>query len=183
MKKINEEAGLSTEKTANPELAETLAYSTKTLRDAASELRKKARQRIHTGEAMDIGGGRVSYKYVADAYEKKSEILDKLADSLEVDAAATLKLVEQEPDSVKKRLLVDYELFKARFISNLYASFNTLDELTPKDLQYKKLQREFAKSLAVGERQRQEKYIPPIPHPPKFIMRMMGFTEEEIENQ
>ncbi|MBI2640078.1 MAG: hypothetical protein HYW90_04305 [Candidatus Sungbacteria bacterium] len=164
----------------NQELARSLAESTKILRDAAADLRVKAKARGYKG--MDVGDVRVGYGYVQEAYGVKAKILDDLAEKLELDAMETIKVLETEGDSVKKNMLLQYELLKIKFIAHVYAFFNHIDDLTPEDLDYDKLQKEAAEALREQEERRKKKVGPlPQPRPPKFLLRMMGLSEKEIE--
>lgn len=173
---LSEQGG---KETNDAELMRVVAESTNVLKRAAAELRRKAKERSREG--MDVGAVRVGYQYVLDAYEKKAVILEALADQLSRDAAETARFIETEGDDSKKRILLQYELLKARTIASMYAFFNRIEELTPSDLDYRRLQEEAADSLREQEERRKKKITPFHPRPPKFLLRIVGFSEEEIE--
>ncbi|KKS38800.1 MAG: hypothetical protein A3G49_00395 [Candidatus Sungbacteria bacterium RIFCSPLOWO2_12_FULL_41_11] len=163
----------------NPEHARLLAESTKVLRDSAATLRSKAKKRGHEG--MNVGKTRVNYEYVRDAYQRKAETLDRMAELIQTDATATMELIENEDDSTKIKILLQYQLLSAKAVSSIYAFFKHIDDLTPEDLDYQRLQKEAEAAIEEQEKRRVEKNKYYISRPPKFLLRMAGFSEEEIE--
>lgn len=167
----------------DPLLAHELALSTKTLHDAAAELRRKARTGIsRVEEKLEV---RLSSDRIKGALREKAKRIDEVAEALEKDAVSTVELVKGEPNEKKRRLMLMYELVKARTLAGFYTFFNRVDDLSAEDVwteDDERALRDYYQRMDEKERKRKESFIPPSPAVPTFILKMSGLSDEEIEH-